>query len=64
MTIKPGTRFLHARQITRTSSAANPVPEECVVTAVRSGWVYFRNSTGFKSKVPVATFPAAVKEIL
>src|SRR5687768_15657194 len=56
VTPTPGMRFLHSRQITSTSSPRSPggaVPEECVVTAVRSGWVYFRNSTGFKSKVPV-----------
>lgn len=61
---KRGMRFLHARQITRTSSAANPVPEECEVTAVRQGSVYFRNSTGFRSYVSAESFPSIVKEVL
>lgn len=61
---KRGDRFLHSRQITRTSSAANPIPEECVVTAVRKGLVYFRNSTGFLSVVPLDRFHLNVKEML
>jgi hypothetical protein len=57
-----GMRFKHARQIARTSTAANPVPEICEVTAVRNGVVYFRNSTGFRSYAPIAKFPDYVKE--
>lgn len=59
-----GMRFLHARQITRDSTAANPVPEECVVTAVRQGVVYYRNSTGFRLRVRIDDFPTSVKQVL
>jgi len=59
---KAGWRFLHATQITATSSAASPVPETCEVTAVRNGLVYYRNSTGFRSYTTAGRFPAAVRE--
>jgi hypothetical protein len=58
--IRKGRRFLHARQITRTSSAKNPVPEPCEVTAVRQGRVYYRNSTGFRSVTSLEKFAGEV----
>ena len=54
-----GMRFLHARQIDGQGR-----PEVCEVTKVRQGTVYFRNSTGFLSKLSADRFPATVKEIL
>ncbi len=35
--IKRGRAFLHRRQITRSSTAANPVPEPCVITRIARG---------------------------
>jgi hypothetical protein len=61
---KRGMRFLHARQIAKDSSARNPVPEECEVTRVTAGAVYYRNSTGFRTYAVPARFPEIVKEWL
>jgi len=63
--IKRGRAFLHRRQITRSSTAANPVPEPCVITRIARGRVYYRNSTGFLSVASLETFEAdTVKEWL
>lgn len=63
-TPKRGDRFVHARQITRTSSAKDPVYEICTVTAVRKGLIYYHNSTGFKLYSRLETFPGEVREWL
>ena len=61
--IKRGRAFLHRRQITRSSTAANPVHEPCVITRIGRGRVYYRNSTGFLSVTSLETFEAdTVKE--
>lgn len=55
---------MHRRQITRSSTAANPVPEPCVITRIARGRVY-RNLTGFLSVTSLETFEAdTVKEWL
>ena len=60
-----GRTFLHSRQITRSSTAANPVPEPCRITRVAQGRVYYRNSTGFLSVTSLETFESdTVKEWL
>ena len=61
--IKRGRTFLHSRQVTRSSAAANPVPEPCVITRVAQGRVYYRNPAGFLSVTSLETFEAdTVKE--
>lgn len=60
----PGMRFLHARQITRDSGAAQPVPEPCTITRVACGTVYYRNSRGFLSRASEETFGALVRSWL
>ena len=63
--IKRGRTFLHRRQVTRSSTAATPVPELCVITRVAKDRVYYRNSTGFLSVTSLETFEAdTVKEWL
>jgi hypothetical protein len=61
-TIKAGQRFLHAHQITRSSSAKNPVPEPCEITRLAGGQVYYRNSSGFRSVTSLEGFSDTVKE--
>ena len=55
---RAGLRFAHARQVRQVPGV--PVrdwpSEPCQVTAVRRGAVYFRNSTGFRSVVPLASW--------
>ena len=61
--IKKGRAFLHRRQITRSSTAANPVPGPCVITRVANGGVYYRNPAGFLPVTSRETFEAdTVKE--
>lgn len=63
---RPGMRFLHARQLQEVRGV--PVkewpPEECEVTRVAQGTVYYRNSTGFLTKTPIEQFSSIVKEVL
>jgi hypothetical protein len=61
--IKRGRALLHRRQVTRSSTAANPVPEPCVITRIARGRVHYRNSTGFLPVTSLETFEAdTVKE--
>jgi hypothetical protein len=64
VTPKRGMRFLHSRQITKDSSARNPVPEECVITRVTERAVYYRNTSRFLSSTAPGRFPEIVKEWL
>lgn len=61
---KRGTRFLHSRQITKTSTIKSPQPEICEVTRVARETVWYRNSTGFRSYVSVDRFGDIVKELV
>jgi hypothetical protein len=61
---KRGDRFVHARQITRDSSAKDPVYDICTVTRVAKGLVYYHNSTGFKLYSSLESFPKEVREWL
>jgi hypothetical protein len=62
--VKPGFRFRHLRQITKSCSVENPVYEPCRVTRTNSYAVWYQNSTGFKSVVDRDKFPHLVREIL
>lgn len=59
-----GMRFIHARQIVETPGVpCREWPHEtCIVTAVRRGVVYYRNSTGFLTSTPVDRFADSVGE--
>jgi hypothetical protein len=58
ITPRRGLVFIHSRQITRDNQ-----PMTCTVTRVTTDTVYFRNATGYGSKVARDRFADAVKRV-
>lgn len=59
ITPRRGLVFVHSRQLNRDRQ-----PEQCTVTRVTTDTVWFRNTTGFKSRVARERFAEAVKSVV